>query len=139
MPLFSRSGQDRPPRAIDHKERLAPGGAVASNVIANTKLYLSTLATLRAVFTTVDVYSDWKQANEAQSIAVAVPAATPSASALMQRAVALQKQRHFRYPLPDLVGKRVADQKSDGGDVLTDDFAPVNLYETMPLRRQKHQ
>jgi spermidine synthase len=55
------------------KQRLAPGGAVASNVIANTKLYLSTLATLRAVFPTVDVYSDWKRANEAQSIAVAVP------------------------------------------------------------------
>ena len=51
------------------------------------------------------------------SIAVAVPAATPSAGASMQRAVALQKQRHFRYPLPDLVGKRVTDQNADGGDV----------------------
>jgi spermidine synthase len=121
------------------KERLAPGGAVASNVIANTKLYLSTLATLRAVFPTVDVYSDWKEANEAQSIAVATPAARPSADALMQRAVAVQKQHHFRYPPSDLVGKRVADQKADGGDVLTDDFAPVNLYETMPLRPQKHR
>jgi spermidine synthase len=121
------------------KERLTPGGAVASNIIANTKLYLSTLATLRAVFSTVDVYSDWKEANRAQSIAVAVPAAAPTVDALMRRAVALQKQRHFRYPLPDLVGKRVTDQKVDGADVLTDDFAPVNLYETMPLRPQKHR
>jgi len=122
------------------KERLTPGGAVASNIIANTKLYLSTLATLRAVFSTVDVYSDWKEANRAQSIAVAVPAAAPTVDALMRRAVALQKQRHFRYPLPDLVGKRVTDQKVDGADVLTDDFAPVNLYETMPLRpQQKHR
>jgi hypothetical protein len=32
------------------KEYLAPGGAVASNVVANTKLYLSTLVTLHTVF-----------------------------------------------------------------------------------------
>jgi hypothetical protein len=41
--------------------------------------------------------------------------------------------------LPDLVGKRVTDQNADGGDLLTDDFAPVNLYETVPLRPQKHR
>jgi len=121
------------------KERLAPGGAVASNVIASTKLYLSTLATLRSVFSTVDVYSDWREANVMQSIAVAAPTARPSADALMQRAVALQENHHFRYPLSDLVGKRVPEQNADGGELLTDDFAPVNLYETMPLRPQKHK
>ena len=41
------------------KEHLAPGGAMASNVAANTKLYLSTLVTLGAVFPTVDAYPDW--------------------------------------------------------------------------------
>jgi spermidine synthase len=121
------------------KERLAPGGAVASNVDANTKLYLSTLATLRAVFPTVDVYSDPKETDETQAIVVAAPAARPSADALMQRAAALQEQRHFRYPLSDLVGMRVTDQNAGGADVLTDDFAPVNLYETIPLRPQKHR
>jgi hypothetical protein len=57
----------------------------------------------------------------------------------MQRAVALQEQRHFRYPLSDLVGMRVTDQNAGGADVLTDDFAPVNLYETIPLRPQKRR
>ena len=57
----------------------------------------------------------------------------------MQRAAAMQKQHHFRYPLTDLVGKRVLEQNADGGELLTDDFAPVNLYETMPLRPQKHK
>jgi hypothetical protein len=55
----------------------------------------------------------------------------------MQRAIALQEQHHFRYPLPDLVGERVTDQSAEGGELLTDDFAPVNLYETMPSRPQK--
>jgi spermidine synthase len=120
------------------KQRLAAGGAVASNIAGNTKLYLSSLATLRSVFLTVDVYPDWNDANGAQSIAVAVPAARPSANALMQRAVALQEQHHFRYPLPDLAGERVPDQSADSSEVLTDDFAPVNLYETIPLPPQKH-
>jgi spermidine synthase len=120
------------------KNRLAPGGVMATNITGNTKLYLSTLATLRAVFPLVDVYPDWRDADGAQSIIVAGPAAGPGTEALMQRAVALQEQRHFRYPLPDLVGERATDQSADGGDVLTDDFAPVNLYETMPVRPQRH-
>ena len=49
------------------KARLAPGGAVASNLSGNTKLYLSTLATFRAVFPTVDVYPDWKNAGRGAS------------------------------------------------------------------------
>jgi spermidine synthase len=108
-----------------------------SNIYAGTKLYLSTLVTLRAAFQTVDIYPDWSAPDEAQAIAVAVAATRPGAYTLMQRAVALQDQRHFRYPLPALVGRRDADQNSEGGDLLTDDFAPVNLYETMPIRRQK--
>jgi spermidine synthase len=119
------------------KARLAPGGAVASNISGNTKLYLSTLTTLREVFATVDIYPDWQQSNEAQAIVVAAPAARPTADLLMQRAAAMQGQRHFRYPLSEFVGKRVADRGADGGEVLTDDFAPVNLYETIPLRAQK--
>ena len=35
------------------KARLAPGGAVASNLSGNTKLYLASLATFRTVFPTV--------------------------------------------------------------------------------------
>ena len=37
------------------KEHLALGGAIACNVAANAKLYVSTLVTLRAVFATVNV------------------------------------------------------------------------------------
>jgi spermidine synthase len=119
------------------KQRLAPGGAVASNLAATTKLYVSSLVTLRAVFPTVDTYSDWKEAQEAQSIVVATPSARPSADELAQRAQALQAQYHFRYPPEFLVGRRATDEKADGGELLTDDFAPVNLYETESLPKKK--
>jgi spermidine synthase len=121
------------------KARLAPGGAVASNLSGNTKLFVSSLATFRAVFPTVDVYPDWRQPDEAQAIVVATPEARPAADVLTQRATALQAQHHFRYPLPDLVGKRVVDSDAGNGEVLTDDFAPVNLYETIPLRAQRRE
>ena len=87
------------------KARLAPGGAVASNLSGNTKLYVSSLATFRAVFPTVDVYPDWKQPDEAQAVVVATPSARSGADALMQRATALQAQHHFRYPLSEFAGQ----------------------------------
>jgi spermidine synthase len=115
------------------KEHLAPGGAVASNVVANTKLYLSTLVTLHAVFPTVDVYPAWSQPTEAQAIAVAISEPRPGTDSLMQRADALQTEYRFRYPLPDLVSKRVTEVDTKGADVLTDDFAPAELYRVTPL------
>jgi predicted membrane-bound spermidine synthase len=119
------------------KQHLAPGGAMASNVAANTKLYLSTLVTLRTVFPTVDVYPEWTDPNEAQAIAVAAPSSRLDAESLMQRAVALQQQYHFRYPLPALVGKRITDWNAEGADVLTDDFAPADLYRVTPVKLPK--
>jgi predicted membrane-bound spermidine synthase len=121
------------------KEHLAPGGAVASNVVANTKLYLSTLVTLRAVFPTVDVYPAWSERNETQAIAVAVSAPRLATESLMQRALALQTEYRFRYPLPALVGKRVTELHSEGADVLTDDFAPADLYRVTPIGVPKRQ
>ena len=119
------------------KQRLAPGGAVASNLAATTKLYVSALVTLRAVFPTVDTYSDWKETDERQSIAVATVSPRPSADELKERAEALQARYHFRYPPQSYVGRRVTDENADGGELLTDDFAPVNLYETEPLPKKR--
>jgi spermidine synthase len=121
------------------KEHLMPGGAVAFNIAAGTKLYLSTLVTLRTVFQTVDVYSDWTTPEETQAIIIGLPTAGPNADFLTRRATALQDQIHFRYPLADLIKRRVVEQKSEGGDLLTDDFAPVNLYETIPPGRQRRR
>jgi spermidine synthase len=121
------------------KARLAPGGAVASNLSGNTKLYLASLATFRAVFPTVDVYPDWKNLDEAQAVVVATPQARPDPDALIKRAATLQTQHHFQYPLSELVANRVPARSNDDGDLLTDDFAPVNLYETTPAREHKRE
>jgi spermidine synthase len=119
------------------KEHLAPGGAVASNVAGGTRLYSSTLVTLRAVFPTVDVYPDFVDADEAQVVMVAASTPEPSAGMLMERARVLQEDHHFRYALPELARRRVVNRSAERGELLTDDFAPVNLYEISPLRRSR--
>jgi spermidine synthase len=119
------------------KQHLAPGGAVATNVAGGTRLFSSTLVTLRAVFASVDVFPDYEDAEGAQVVMVASPLPEPSSAMLTERARMLQDHYHFRYPLPGLVRRRVMNHTAERGELLTDDFAPVNLYEVAPLRRSK--
>jgi spermidine synthase len=121
------------------KEHLTPGGAAAINILGGTRLYVSTLVTLRAVFPTVDVYPVPEIRDETQVVAIATLTPALSAETLTQRAVDLQAQHHFRYPLPRLVPKRGANPDVTKGELLTDDFAPVGLYETTPVRPRKRQ
>jgi hypothetical protein len=55
---------------------------------------------------------------------------------LIERATALQQQDHFRYPMSDRVAERLSDVKTDA-EVLTDDFAPVDIYKMTPLRKPR--
>jgi spermidine synthase len=119
------------------KEHLTPGGAVATNVAGGTRLSSSTLVTLRTVFATVDVFPDYEEAEGVQVVMVAAPFAEPNAATLTERARVLQEQHRFRYPLPGLVRRRTMNHSAEGGELLTDDFAPVNLYEIAPLRRSR--
>jgi spermidine synthase len=116
------------------KAHLVPGGAVAAK---GTKLFTSTLVTLRAVFPFVDVYPEYEGANEAQVVMVAAPTPGPGKEILIRRAESLQARYGFRYPLPGLLEKRVINHSSENGELLTDDFSPVNLYETIPLRPRR--
>jgi len=84
------------------KQRLAPGGAAVFNVHDGTKLYASTLLTLRAVFPSVHLYPSGE--GEVQTVVTAEPA--PEQATLSARAAALQAKFNFRFPLPALLAKR---------------------------------
>jgi spermidine synthase len=116
------------------KQRLSVGGAAVFNVHDGTKLYASTLLTLRSVFQGVQLYPSGQG-----EVAVVVTAeASPDAEVLRARAAALQEQRGFRYALPALLARRAEkDNARETGELLTDDFAPVNLYDTIGERRKK--
>ena len=119
------------------KSRLTPGGAVAFNVHDGTKLYHSTVKTLGDVFPIVDLYPS------GMGEVIATLSADPKfdRNVLAERATALQARYNFRYPLPDVLKRRIANpqREAKGGVTITDDFAPVNLYDTIDAPKPKRK
>jgi len=119
------------------KQRLTPGGAVASNVHDGTKLYHSTVKTLGEVFPSLDLYPT----GSGEVIAIATMGAAADKEALASRAAALQERYNFRHPLADALRRRMDDPRSQAaeGELITDDFAPVNLYDAIGRERPKRK
>ncbi len=118
------------------RQRLAPGGAAAFNVHDGTKLYASTLLTLRTVFLGVHLYPS----GEGEVITVVTGDPAPDADTLARRASVLQAKHGFRFALPALLARRTEKSgTAQTGELLTDDFAPVNLYDRIggDTRRKK--
>jgi predicted membrane-bound spermidine synthase len=118
------------------KQRLAPGGAAAFNVHDGTKLYASTMRTLGEVFPALDLYPT----GLGETIAVATASAL-GGEVLERRATALQDLHGFRFPLGQILQRRMDKPRSQTarGDVITDDFAPADVYDVIgkdPRRRR---
>lgn len=118
------------------KQRLAPGGAAAFNVHDGSKLYASTVKTLGEVFPALDLYPT----GTGEVIAVATASALDKVT-LERRAAALQARHGFRFPLPQMLPQRMDTPQEQGtrGDIITDDFAPADVYDVMgrdPRRRK---
>jgi spermidine synthase len=114
------------------KSRLKPGGALALNIEPTTMLFEAAVATLGSVFANVDLYEA-----EGNVIAVAYDGAPRPIGALQRRADELQKQFQLRYPLAPIVQGRNAMPHSTQGQVLTDDFAPVEYLKAIERHNQK--
>ncbi len=100
-----------------------------------SKLYASTLLTLGSVFKSTDLYPSGEG-----EVSVVVTDEAPDADTLSQKAAALQAKHGFRYRMPALLAKRKTDAKAQTakGELITDDFAPVDLYgATGPQDKRK--
>ncbi len=115
------------------KQRLTPGGAAIFNIHEGTLLHLSAIVTLRAVFQTVHLYPT----GEGEVAVVVAPRPEPSREALAERAVKMQERYGFRFPLPQLLLARQENLDVSKGVLLTDDFAPVNLYDAIRETRRR--
>ncbi len=104
------------------KRRLAPGGTAVFNIHEPNRLFPVSVRTLQTVFATVDLYHSGL--GEVAVVATDAPRAIEAAE---RQAVELQKKYGFRYPLPELLAQRSAAEPGPG-EVLTDDFAPVDVY-----------
>ena len=109
------------------RERLAPGGVAGFNIIPGTKLYDSTLITLKNTFDRIDLY----RAGGAFNVVVMAPRdPVDDGEVLKQKAAATQERYRFRFD----IGKLAADWQIEmpkvlKGALLTDDFAPVNVFD----------
>jgi spermidine synthase len=110
------------------KQRLTPGGAAAFNVHDGSKLYASTVKTLGEVFAALDLYPT------GVGEVIAVARTSPlDPQTLERRAAALQQRHGFRFPLPQILQRRIDKPQAQAanGDVITDDFAPADVYDVM--------
>ena len=115
------------------KLRLTPGGAAIFNIHEGTLLHLSAIVTLRAVFPTVHLYPS----GEGEVAVVVTPKPAPSREALAERAAKMQERFGFRFALPQLLLARQDNLDVSKGVMLTDDFAPVNLYDAIRETRRR--
>ncbi len=116
------------------KQRLAPGGAVAFNVHDGSKLYASTVRTLSEVFPGLDLYPT----GLGEVIAVATATAAPDKETLAARAERLQERHGFRFRLPEMMKRRLNKLPSTAGaELITDDFAPADIYDVMGDRTRR--
>jgi spermidine synthase len=104
------------------KARLAPGGAAAFNIHEPNRLFPVSVRTLQSVFATVDLYRSGYG-----EVAVVASDSPRDEAALARRAADLQAQFGLRFALPELVADR-AEIDPGPGEILTDDFAPVDVY-----------
>jgi predicted membrane-bound spermidine synthase len=118
------------------KQRLAPGGAAAFNVHDGSKLYASTIKTLGEVFPALDLYPT------GMGEVIAVGAVSPLDMATLERRAATLQERHsFRFPLPPLLQRRMdrPQAQAANGDLITDDFAPADVYDVIGKDPQKRK
>jgi hypothetical protein len=91
--------------------------------------------TLADVFPALDLYAT----GLGEVIAVAAATATDR-DTLAARAAVLQERHRFRYPLPPML-RRLVKPPADAAkaDLITDDFAPADVYDVMGdrVRRKK--
>jgi spermidine synthase len=113
------------------KRRLTPGGAAVFNIHEPNRLFAVSVRTLQSVFATVDLYR-----SGFGEVAVVATDAPRAIEAVEERAAELQKKYGFRHSLPELLANRT-ELDPGAGEVLTDDFAPADVYVADGPQRKK--
>jgi len=116
------------------KRNLTPDGAVATNLHDGTKLYYSTVLTLRSEFPDLHFYPSGE--GEVITVGTLKPL---DREVIARRAAELQEKHKFRFALPDLIAHPLATVDTAQGVMLTDDFAPADLYNAQRNTQQKRK
>src|SRR5580704_14796994 len=123
------------------RDRLAPKGVAAFNIFPVARLYESNVRTLKLVFEGIDLYNSGEESVDDESVTVIGRRdPSPDAETLAQRAAAAQSRYKFRFDVSQLVAaRRIEVPKVPKAEVLTDDFAPVNVYDAYGRRYRRNK
>jgi spermidine synthase len=117
------------------RDRLAPHGVAAFNILPAVKLFDSNVKTLQVAFDNIDFY----RSGEEEVIVIGRLDAMSDAERL-QRAADMQQRYKFRFDMTQLAGaKTIEAPKAPKGAVLTDDFAPADVYGAAGRRYQREK
>jgi spermidine synthase len=120
------------------RSRLNPHGVAAINILPAEKLFVSNVRTLKLAFENLDFFSSGDPTIEATSVIVAAPLDTLSASETAQRAAAAQARYQLRFDVSRLLQeRRIEPPTAAKGEILTDDFAPANVFDAYGRRYRR--
>jgi spermidine synthase len=114
------------------KSKLRPGGVVAQNVEPSTLFFDSAWLTMKSVFDNVDAYEA-----DGNIVLIGYDGAALSDDDVKARTAVVQDKFKFRYDLADLIKRRRVKVDVVKGQVLTDDFAPVEMLKTIERHNQR--
>ena len=119
------------------KKKLKAGGVVVSNILSSShnKFFWSMVRTYKEEFETLEIFEGGEGGSDNFIFVAAVNNVYMEEKALLARAGSIQSAKGMDIDLrrtPWEYGKRGYEKDSK---VLTDDFAPVNLYKEMEIDR----
>ncbi len=119
------------------KKKLKAGGVVVSNILSSShnKFFWSMVRTYKEEFETLEIFEGGEGGSENFIFVAAVNNVYMEEETLLERAGSIQSAKGMDIDLrrtPWEYGKRGYERDSK---VLTDDFAPVNLYKEMEIDR----
>jgi spermidine synthase len=110
------------------RNRLAPHGVAAFNIVPADKLFDSNVRTLKLAFGNLDFFNSGDRLLSMSNVIVLVRLDPLTGAETLQRAVAAQARYKFRFDVSRLVTERRIQVPTPlKGEVLTDDFAPADF------------
>lgn len=109
------------------EKRMAKKAVLVINLHGGSKLFDSSINTLKSIFTNVDTFSSSDMGNV---IIVAYDYEIKD-SVLVSNAEKIQKEKKFYYDMKKLLKTKRYIDVNTKASIFTDDFAPVNIYNSI--------
>jgi spermidine synthase/MFS family permease len=120
------------------RDRLTPHGVVAFNILPAVELFDSNVRTLKLAFDNIDFFNSGIPIRSLANVIVIGRLDPLSEAETERKAVAAQARFKFRFDVSQLIAeRRMQAPKATKGEVLTDDFAPADVFDALGRRYRR--